>query len=211
MITEKDTIKSESVFNDERTHRFLLKRIWDKNKPLVTVVMLNPSLSDNIINDLTTNLCVNNVARLESYGGVQIVNLYSLLTSKLSFRWSSDEEINDPQNDEYIKQAVEDCEIAVLAWGRASATNDRIAERAVAVINMLAKHKDKFVTISDSEGRTGIHPLTPAARACWHLEKVNFDNPDWLKPQTTENAPTEAKSRKHKEKEDSANANEADD
>ena len=31
MITEKDTIKCEAVFNEDRTHRFLWKRVWDKD------------------------------------------------------------------------------------------------------------------------------------------------------------------------------------
>lgn len=87
MITEKDTIKCEAIFNDDHTHRYLWKRVWNKDKPLAAVIMLNPCMSDNIVTDTTTTLVVNNVARLEKYGGVIIVNLYSLLASKLSFRW----------------------------------------------------------------------------------------------------------------------------
>ena len=68
MITEKDTIKCESVFNDDYTHRFLWKRIWDKDKPMVTVIALNPSQADNIVTDTTTSLIVNNVAKLEEFG-----------------------------------------------------------------------------------------------------------------------------------------------
>ena len=64
MITEKDTIKCEAVFNDEKTHRFLWKRVWNKDKPLACVIMLNPCLSDNIVTDTTTSLVVNNVAML---------------------------------------------------------------------------------------------------------------------------------------------------
>ena len=75
MITDKDVIKCESVFSDDRSHRFLWKRIWDKDKPSVAVVALNPAHADNILIDTTTALIVNNVARLEHYGGVQIVNL----------------------------------------------------------------------------------------------------------------------------------------
>ena len=69
MITEKDTIKCEAIFNDEHTHRFLWRRVWNKDKPMATVVMLNPCHADNVITDTTTALVVNNVARLEKYGG----------------------------------------------------------------------------------------------------------------------------------------------
>ena len=70
MITEKDTIKCEAVFNEDRTHRYMWKRVWSKDKPMAAVLMLNPCLSDNIVTDTTTALVVNNIARLEKYGGV---------------------------------------------------------------------------------------------------------------------------------------------
>ena len=106
MNTEKTIIKCESIFNDDHTHRFSWKRVWNKDKPLAAVLMLNPCISDNILTDVTTFCVVNNVARLETYGGVVIVNLFSLLTSKLNFRWNADEDLNDPENDNYIKKAA---------------------------------------------------------------------------------------------------------
>lgn len=169
MITEKFNIKSEVIFNDDHTHRFLWKRVWDKDKPMAAVIMINPCISDNLVSDATTTYVVNNVARLENYGGVQIVNLYSLLTSKLNFRWNSDEDLNAPENDDYIKKAVAECEIAVLAWGRGAGNNQRIADRAINVINMLMEYKDKLMVISDGT-RSMLHPLTPSIRNEWFLE-----------------------------------------
>lgn len=126
MITEKDMIKCEAIFNDDRTHRFLWRRVWSKDKPLACVVMLNPCLADTIITDTTTSLVVNNIARLETYGGVEIVNLYSLLTNKLNFRWNSDEMLNDKENDTYIKKSAEACDTVILAWGTGAACNKRM-------------------------------------------------------------------------------------
>ncbi|MBE6911125.1 MAG: DUF1643 domain-containing protein [Ruminococcaceae bacterium] len=54
MLVEKDTIKCEAVFDDDKTHRFLWERVWNKDKPVISVIALNPSLSDNIITDTTT-------------------------------------------------------------------------------------------------------------------------------------------------------------
>ena len=171
MITEKETVKCESVFNEERTHRYLWKRVWDKDKPLMGVIMLNPCHADNIITDTTTALVVNNVARLEEYGGVEILNLYSMLTPKLNFRWNSDEELNDSENDNYIKKAVEECKTVVFAWGKAADNNQRIAERAEHVVAMLFKYKDKLKWISDGY-RVGLHPLTPTLRTKWKLVPI---------------------------------------
>ncbi len=177
MITEKDTIKCEAIFNDDRTHRLLWKRIWNKDKPLATIIMLNPCMADNIITDTTTYLVVNNIARFEKYGGVNIVNLFSLLTPKLHLRGSTDEEINTPENDDYIMKAAGESEIIILAWGKAADSNQYIADRAVEVINMLKDHKDKLYVITDGE-RNGLHPLTPQIRNYWELEKVAFSELD---------------------------------
>ena len=91
MIPEKETLKCEAVFNEERTHRYLWKRVWNKDKPLACVIMINPCMADCIVMDTTTYLVVNNIASLEEYGGVEIVNLYSILTTKLNFKQNSDE------------------------------------------------------------------------------------------------------------------------
>ena len=173
MITEKDTIKCEAIFNDEHTHRFLWRRMWDKDKPMATVVMLNPCHADNVITDTTTALVVNNVARLEKYGGVNIVNLYSLLTNKLNFRWNSDEDLNEEENDSYIKKAAEESDVVILAWGKGADSNQRITERAVDVINLLNHLEDKLYIISDGL-RKGLHPLTPTIRNGWTLEQAKI-------------------------------------
>jgi len=173
MLNEKDTIRCESVFNDDRTHRFLWKRVWDKDKPIACVIMLNPCIADNIINDLTTNLVVNNIARLEKYGGVIIVNLFSMLTSKLNFRWNSDQDLNLPENDECIKKSANESDVIVLAWGKSADSNQRIAARAEHVVAMLAEHRDKMMIITDGDKRM-IHPLTPSCRSYWDL--LPFDS-----------------------------------
>ena len=169
MLIEKDTIKCESIFNDDHTHRYLCKRVWDKNKPLIAVLMLNPCHADNIMNDATTTYVVNNIARLEKYGGVAIVNLYSKLTGKLNFRWNSDEDLNDTENDTYIIKTAEECDTVVLAWGRGADTHKRITARADVVLELLKPYHEKLMIISDGE-RDGLHPLTPSIRSKWQLK-----------------------------------------
>lgn len=181
-MIEKDTIRCESVFNEDRTHRYLWKRVWNKEKPLAAVVMLNPCQADNIITDTTTSLVVNNIARLEEYGGVEVVNLYSRLTSKLNFRWNSDEELNTPENDHYIQKAADECAVVILAWGKGATTNKRIAARAAQVAEMLEEQQEKLRQISDGI-RTGLHPLTPSLRSQWLLEP--FQPPTDGKEETT--------------------------
>jgi len=149
VINEKETIKCEAIFNDERTHRFLWRRVWNKDKPLACVIMLNPCMADGIITDTTTYLVVNNVACLERFGGVEIVNIYSLLTSNLNFRWNSDDDVYMQENDDYIRKSAADCEMIILAWGTGVSTNKLVCARVDQVIAMLKDYADKLVVISD--------------------------------------------------------------
>lgn len=177
MITEKDVIKCEAVFNDDHTHRYLWKRVWNKEKPLACVLMLNPCLADNILTDTTTALVVNNIARQDRFGGVEIVNLYSILTNHLNFRWNSDEELNLKENDTFIQQSANRCEIVILAWGKGAATNHRIAKRSEAVLKLLEPYQSKMFVLTDGM-RSGLHPLTPALRSHWELEAFSYPNQD---------------------------------
>ena len=116
-------------------------------------------------------LVVNNIAKFERYGGVEILNLYSKITSKLRFSEESDDELNDKKNDTYILKSVESSEQTILAWGKATNTNARIEERAVQVVNLLKPYRDKLYMITDGV-RVGLHPLTPSVRGEWILNKV---------------------------------------
>ena len=172
MITERETVKSEVIFNDDRTHKFVLKRTWNKAKPQAMVVMLNPCDADSVICDTTTFLVVNNVARLEDFGGVTIVNLYSLMSSKLCLKWYSDEELTLPENDDYIVKNADEASKIIIAWGRGVEMNKRIEDRAMQVLNLLMPYREKMFLISDGD-RVGLHPLTPSIRNRWILE--HFD------------------------------------
>ena len=170
MIVEKDIIRCEAIFDETRKHRLTWRRVWDKNKPLAAVLMLNPNFSDNIETDTTTTLTVNHIARLEEYGGVIVINLYSRLTPKLNFRWNDDNELNHPENDTYILKAAEEASIMILAWGKSAENHQRMTERVNHVMEMLKPHQEKLCQLSDGK-RTGLHPLTPTLRKEWILDR----------------------------------------
>ena len=173
MTTEKDIIKCEAVFNEDKTHRVLWKQVWNKDKPLACVIMINPCQANTVVTDMTTFLTVNNIYRLGDYGGVAIVNLFSLLTTKL--RFNSTVRLNDEANDSYIKKAAEESSVVILAWGKSSDTNLKIAERAREVIDLLSVQKEKFRIIGDGQ-RKALHPLTPSVRSKWFL----VDATEWI-------------------------------
>lgn len=190
MAIEKSIIKCEAVFNDEHTHRFSWKRMWGKDKPVAAIIMLNPCQADDIIMDTTTSLVVNNIARLEQFSGVEVLNLYSLLTSKLNFRWNSDDDLNSAENNGYIQRAAASSACVIVAWGKSADTNKRIASRAKEVLELLKPYRDKVCVISDG-ARDGLHPLTPSLRMQWTLKP--FDWTAYEAAETKETAKEAAK------------------
>lgn len=193
MVTEKSVIKCEAIFNQEHTHRFSWKRVWGKDsRGVAAVIMLNPAQSDDIVMDTTSSLVVNNIARLEQFSGVEVLNLYSLLTSKLNFRWNSDEDLNQPENDEYIKKAAASSPCIIVTWGKSADTNKRIASRAKAVLGLLKPYQEKVHIISDGE-RDGLHPLTPSLRMHWTLKPFDWAAYEAAEAKATETAKETAK------------------
>lgn len=180
MITEKCSIKSEVIYDDTKKHRLVLKRIWDVKKPSIAVLMLHGCSSNLLTSDLTTSLVINNAVQLEDCGGVHVLNLYSILANKLNFQRNSDDELNHKDNDAYIIKSAQECSKIILAWGKTQDTNQRIGNRAVKVINLLMPYADKVYCISDGE-RKMIHPLCPAVRSKWILEKVDILPKDEVK------------------------------
>lgn len=178
---EKETLRCEAVFNEDHTHRFLWKRIWDEKLPLAGVIMLNPCQSDGILLDVTSMLVMNNVAQLEGYGGVEVVNLYSKITDKLCFRWNSDEELNLAENDTFIRKMAAECKTVIVAWGKTPDSNQRAGKRAEKVLQLLRPHSDKLFCTTDGT-RTNLHPLTPAIRHQWQLEKMDTEKTAVKKP-----------------------------
>ena len=193
MLLEKETIKCEVAYSDDRKHRYMLKRVWNKEKPIACVITIQPSMANNLSMDMTTFLTINGVANLEDYGGIIIVNLFSIITSKLHMRWARDIDINDPENDNYIKKAAEESSVIILAYGKGVLNNVRITNRIDHVLKLLSKHQDKFRVISDGE-KTGLHPLSPSTRSVvWKLEPFIPQEKE-QKPETdeakTESVPT---------------------
>ena len=63
----------EVIYNDPRTHRYLLRKHWNRDKPSATIIMIYPSTSTGVTVDRKTMLVLQNLERL-NFGRVYIVN-----------------------------------------------------------------------------------------------------------------------------------------
>ncbi len=160
MINEKNNMRTEVLFSDDKMHRFILKKSWDNNKPMVSIIMIAPSTkAGDICNDMTTMYVVNNCF-YQGFGSVEILNLYSKLDAK-PFE-------NCRENDEWILKSCQKSNKVILAWGKwqmQKSASNRISE----VIKLLQPLKEKLFEIADDSGKRGLHPLCASVRLKWNL------------------------------------------
>lgn len=69
-----------ACFDESRKNRYYLFRIWDRSKPTVSFIGLNPSTANEHTNDNTITK-VMKIANHNGFGGVYMLNLYSCVTA----------------------------------------------------------------------------------------------------------------------------------
>ena len=123
MLTEKITMRTETVFSDDRLNRYLLRKEWDSKKPRATIIMTNPSAADLLTLDYTTLYILNNISRLD-FGAVDIVNMTSRITTKLNVKEDLNTEL-EAVNAEFIVKSAEKSDVIIIAWGSSEKTTRR--------------------------------------------------------------------------------------
>ena len=129
-------------------------------------------------------LIINNLNKL-GFGGADIVNMYSRIALKLYFRFNSDKDLLDSDNDEIILKSAEKSDKNIIAWGSAGNNSQRVKERQKSILEMLISYNDKICIITDGETGKGYHPLTPKVREGWFLKPYSIK--DFLEEYENEN------------------------
>jgi hypothetical protein len=152
-----------ALFDQARTHRYLLARSWPPQLPTLTWVMLNPSTADAFADDPTIRRCVA-FARRDGYGGIKVVNLFALRAAHPADLRVSPDPVG-AANDRIL--AAHACGTVVAAWGAGGALNGRGAEVAASLVSASVALVCLGVT---KDG----HPKHPLARG---RERVPDDAP----------------------------------
>jgi hypothetical protein len=101
-------------FSECRNYRYSLWRIWDKSKPMVMFIGLNPSTANEFSDDPTIRR-VKAIAKNLGYGGVYMMNCFayistdpkSLKINPMSKEW----------NDNMLTVIASKCADVIFAWG----------------------------------------------------------------------------------------------
>lgn len=149
MSKQIELLQSGAIFNQDRTHRYVLWRMWDLNKPAIAFIGLNPSRADETKDDKTIIRC-KNFAVDWGYGRMYFLNLYSFRTpyvhGPIPEHLKIYEEIEwQPLHDnlsvavaenynKYFAAYEKDADTTVCCWGSFPFITDR-AKEVLAMIN----------------------------------------------------------------------------
>ncbi|MFF2571124.1 DUF1643 domain-containing protein [Streptomyces sp. NPDC058084] len=142
-----------AVFNTDRTHRYLLTRLWDPARPLAVFVMLNPSTAGARDNDPTVTRCLA-FARREHAGGLAIVNLFARCATNPA-ELKADPDPVGAYADSFIDHTVATSPLVIAAWG----THGGLHGRADQVAARLWQRGIGLRCFGTTDGGQPRHPL----------------------------------------------------
>lgn len=142
---------SGAILSQDRNYRYSLWRRWDKNKPYVLFIGLNPSTADEKEDDPTIKRCIN-FASDWGYGAIYMANLFAWRATKRKDMLIQKEPIGI-DNDMHLQDLARKAGLIVCAWGA-----DGIhQQRDVKVKNLLSAHK--LMCLEKNKNGTPKHPL----------------------------------------------------
>ena len=169
MNTITTTLTTTATFSDDGLKRYLLRKEWDADRPKLAVIMLAPSAASGIELDTTTQLVLNNAARL-GYGQVDVLNLFATLND-FALKQA---EAEDPDNLNTILDSTQEADDVVYASGVGKAKNKAFQQRQKQVLDALRPYEAKLRCLTDEAGKARLqHPLSPAVRV-WHLSPLKI-------------------------------------
>lgn len=112
----QDGSKSIVTFSLCKNYRYKLSINWDKDRPKVLFIMLNPSIANGKEDDPTVRRVIN-YAKSWGYGGVNIGNLYAYISTDPKKLVSVNDKMGQ-HNLENIKSMAKYSSLVVYAWGQ---------------------------------------------------------------------------------------------
>lgn len=108
-------ITKSAIFSEDRSYRYALSRTWDRTKPFVLFVGLNPSTADENNDDPTIRRCIN-YAKSWGYGGLLMGNIFAFRATLPTDMKKATDPIG-PENDKWLRKLSNASKITIGAWG----------------------------------------------------------------------------------------------
>lgn len=111
-----ENIDKGAKFSDCRNYRYALWRIWDKSKPLVMFIGLNPSTANEDENDPTIR-SVERISKYNGYGGFYMMNCFPYVSTDPNLLFLGITPLTQEKNNRYLLDIGKICTDVVFAWG----------------------------------------------------------------------------------------------
>lgn len=99
-------------------YRYALWRRWDKTRPRLVFIMLNPSTADAEHDDATIRVCMGRARRM-GFGGIRVLNLFALRATDPAELDRADDPVG-PEADGWLEKGLglqSFGEMTIAAWG----------------------------------------------------------------------------------------------
>lgn len=146
-----DANTAGAIFDAEERHRFLLWREWDASLPRAGFILLNPSTADGQTTDATIGRCIA-YARRWGYGGVEVVNVFSLRAMSPKVLLAAEDPVR-PENEEHIAAMARRVGLVVAGWGNHGAHRGQ-AGRVLGLLRGVELHHLRLTKLGQPQ-----HPL----------------------------------------------------
>lgn len=192
MKTEISTLHTEAVYSDDYSRRYVLKKIWDDSKPKLAIILLAAGTAGTVMLDKTTQLVINNSARL-GYGSVSIMNLSAVLND---FNLHHTEE---PENIKVIVEEAKTAEKVVFSPGTGKSNNPNFIRLQEQVLLALRPYEDKLNCLCNADGGARLqHPLSPQVQV-WNLSPLKVSELVTVPEETEQKSKKKVKPKESKE------------
>lgn len=144
-----------ACFSECGSFRYMLEVEHEKRKgnKTVCVIMQNPSVADEQKADRSVQFIEKLVFQKDyqefsQAGKLIVVNQFAYIQTK-DFHGS--DQLVGPHNDEYIREAIENSDIILIAWGK----TNRYEKRKAAIKQILCQYSEKIVLKTRSHPSRG--------------------------------------------------------
>ena len=134
-------------------YRYLLKRVWEADRPQALFVMLNPSTADAEVDDATIRSCIR-LCKSWGFGAFEVVNLFSWRATDPNELLNVDDPVG-LANDIFVAKAVERCDLPICAWG----AHGTAIPRANEVTNIITSRRPSAFCLGTTKAGAPKHPL----------------------------------------------------
>lgn len=156
MINWNEVLKTAHI-SDDGLYRYSLSRVWDRSKPMVLWIMLNPSTADGIKDDRT----IRKIGKFSDdfgFGGMWVGNLFAFRAtdpSDVKKRIGEGGDVIGELTDKWLKLMSTKSNTTTIVFGWGKNANEINDDRPKKIIGMFPEAKALALNKDDSPA----HPL----------------------------------------------------